>query len=183
MLRFFYQASKLIKKLIFCYFCAVKVNKLGRIIAIDYGKKRTGIAVTDPLQIIAGVLDTVSTHEASTLIAKYISTEKVDEIVVGNPLMLDGTASETMELMAPFVNRLRKLFPDIPVVLYDERFTSKIAMRSMIESGAKKSDRQNKKNLDRISAVLLLQSYMEWKNNHLNTPLCSKARYIPKKES
>lgn len=162
----FNQAPKLIKNSIFCYFCTVKVDTLGRIIAIDFGKKRTGIAVTDPLQIIAGALETVPTQMATEFLTKYLARETVDEIVVGKPTMLDGTESGTMQVITPFVNRLRNLFPMVPVVLYDERFTSKIAFQSMIDGGLKKSDRRNKATIDQVSSVLLLQSYMEWKKTN-----------------
>lgn len=139
---------------------------MGRIIAIDFGKKRTGIAVTDPLQIIAGVLDTVPTHIVADVLIKYMIHETVEEIVVGKPTMLDGSESDTMRLITPFVNRLKKLFPNIPVAQYDERYTSKMAFQAMIDGGVKKSDRRNKATIDQVSAVLLLQSYMEWKKHN-----------------
>lgn len=134
---------------------------MARILAIDYGKKRTGLAVTDPQQIIANGLTTVETHQLETFLADYVRREKVERIVVGKPLQNDGTASENMHRIVPFVNRLHKLFPDIPVELYDERFTSVLAHHAMLEGGLKKKARQNKALVDEISACIILQSYME----------------------
>ncbi len=139
---------------------------MGRIIAVDFGKKRTGIAVTDPLQIIAGVMGTFPTQEAIPVLQQYTNREQVDEIVVGHPAMLDGSESPTMELITPFVRKLTQLIPQIPVVLYDERFTSRIAFRSMVEGGLKKSRRSDKAMIDQVSSVLLLQSYLEWKKSN-----------------
>ncbi len=141
---------------------------MGRIIGIDYGRKRTGIAVSDPLQIIASGVDTIATAQIFTWLEQYISREAVDRIIVGNPLMLDGSDSETTTVyVMPFVNRLKKTFPNIPVFLLDERFTSKIAVQSMVAGGMKKKDRRDKANIDKISATILLQDYLESKDNQI----------------
>ncbi|MDR2038408.1 MAG: Holliday junction resolvase RuvX [Bacteroidales bacterium] len=135
---------------------------MGRILAIDYGRKRTGLAVTDPLQIIAGGLETVSTEKILDWLAAYLSREQVDTIIVGCPTMLDGSVSDTMtQYVTPFINRLTKRFPHMKVVLVDERFTSKLAVRAMIEGGMKKKDRENKANVDKLSATILLQGYLD----------------------
>jgi putative Holliday junction resolvase len=135
---------------------------MGRIIAIDYGRKRTGIAVTDPLQMIAGGLETVASGEAEAWIERYMANEKVECIVVGCPTMLDGSESDTMtRYVQPFVNRLKKKFPDIIVDTFDERYTSKLAVRAMIDGGMKKKYRQDKANVDKLSATILLQGYLE----------------------
>jgi putative Holliday junction resolvase len=137
---------------------------MGRIIAIDYGRKRTGIAVTDPLQIIANGLATVPTAELMTFLGNYFAKEQVDEVVVGLPKQMNNELSENMGNITPFVNRFKKLYPAIPVVFVDERFTSVLAHRAMIDGGLKKKDRQNKALVDEISATIILQSYMEQKN-------------------
>jgi len=135
---------------------------MARIIGIDYGRKRTGIAVTDPLQMIAGGLETIATGEAEQWIERYIAAEPVDRIIVGCPTMLDGSESETMNLyVRPFVNRLKEKFPDMIIDTLDERFTSKMAVRAMIDGGMKKKNRRDKANIDKLSATILLQSYLE----------------------
>jgi putative Holliday junction resolvase len=135
---------------------------MGRIIGIDYGRKRTGVAVTDPLQMIAGGLETVASGDVENWLEQYVSEEAVERIVVGCPTMLDGTESDTMtQYVRPFVNRLKKKFPDIVVDTLDERFTSKLAIRAMIDGGMKKKDRRDKANIDKLSATILLQSYLE----------------------
>ncbi len=135
---------------------------MGRIMAIDYGRKRTGIAVTDPLQMIATGMETVGTGEVVAWIERYVTKEKVERIVVGSPVMLDGSDSETMtKYVIPFINRLKKLFPDIIIDTLDERFTSKLAVRAMVDGGMKKKDRSNKANIDKVSATILLQDYIE----------------------
>jgi putative Holliday junction resolvase len=135
---------------------------MGRILAIDYGRKRTGLAVTDPQQIIASGLPTVATDQLNEWLRRYIATEPVERIIVGEPVHLDGSASETMtRYVAPFVNRLKKHFPEMEVVLVDERFTSKMAVRAMIDGGMKKKERRNKANIDKLSATILLQGYLE----------------------
>lgn len=134
---------------------------MGRILAIDYGTKRTGIAVSDPLRIIAGGLDTVPTKELEAWLAHYFTTENVDIIVVGKPSRMDGTPSETWKYVEPLAARLRRAWPDKQVVFYDERFTSVMAHRTMLESGIGKMARRDKALVDKISATIILQSYME----------------------
>ncbi len=134
---------------------------MGRILGIDYGRKRTGIAVTDPLQIIAGNLATVPTHTLMQFIKDYIGREAVDRIVVGQPTQLNGEPSESMKYITPFVNRLKKELPDMPVVMYDERFTSTIAHQAMIDGGMKKSDRRDKSRVDAIAATIILNDYLQ----------------------
>lgn len=142
---------------------------MGRIMGIDYGRKRTGVAVTDPLQIVAGNLTTVSTHTLMQFIKDYIGREQVDRIVVGRPTQLNGEPSESMKYITPFVNRLRKELPLIPVVMYDERFTSTIAHRAMIDGGMKKSDRRDKSRVDAIAATIILNDYLQSIFNQPNT--------------
>ena len=132
-----------------------------RILSIDYGKKRTGIAVTDPLQIIAGGLATVSTSELYDFLVGYIGREPVERIVIGEPRQADGTPSENFARVEQFVNRWRKSQPSIPIEFYDERFTSVLAHRAMIDGGLRKKDRQNKALVDEISATILLQDFLE----------------------
>ncbi|MGN0058549.1 MAG: Holliday junction resolvase RuvX [Phocaeicola plebeius] len=134
---------------------------MSRILAIDYGKKRTGIAVTDPLQIIATGLTTVSTPELMDFLKKYVGQEAVERIVVGHPKQMNNEDSENMKRIVPFVNQLKKQLPHIPVELFDERFTSVLAHQAMLAGGLKKKDRQNKALVDEISATIILQSYME----------------------
>lgn len=134
---------------------------MARILSIDYGKKRTGIAVTDPLQIIAGGLATVSTHELFQFLQDYIGREQVERIVIGEPKQPNGQPSENLERVRQFVNRWRRAVPQIPIEFYDERFTSVLAHRVMIDGGLKKKDRQNKALVDEISATIILQNYME----------------------
>lgn len=136
---------------------------MARILSIDYGKKRTGLAVTDPLKIIAGGLATVSTHELFDYIQAYVSREPVELIVVGKPMQTNGRPSENLARVEQFVNRWRKVRPDIPVEYYDERFTSVMAHRAIIDSGLKKKARKNKALVDEISATIILQGYMESK--------------------
>jgi len=136
---------------------------MGRILAIDYGKKRTGLAVTDPLQLIASGLTTVLTHDLIPYLKKYFAQETVSEIIIGEPKGLDGNATDATALVAECIRILQKNFPDMPVKKIDERFTSKIAFRSMIDSGLKKKDRQNKALVDEISATVLLQEYLQYK--------------------
>lgn len=138
---------------------------MARILALDYGRKRTGIAVTDSLQIIANGLTTVPSGETLDFILNYIKQEPVERIIVGLPRQMNNEFSENMRYIEPFVNRLKKTLPHIPVEYFDERFTSKLAHRAMLEGGMKKKDRQNKAMVDEISAVIILQSYMESKKN------------------
>jgi putative holliday junction resolvase len=134
---------------------------MGRLMAIDYGTKRTGLAVTDPLRIIATPLETVLTVDLMTFLKKYTVREVVDEFVVGMPKTLKNEDSEIAPLVRQFVDELGKVFPDKKINLADERFTSSMAMRAMIEGGMKKKDRQVKGNVDKISATIILQSFME----------------------
>lgn len=137
---------------------------MGRILAIDYGRKRTGLAVTDPLRIIATALETVDTSILLEFLKKYLAKETVDEFVVGMPKTLKNEDSEIAPLVRTFVEVLKKEFPDRPIHLADERFTSKIAQQAMIAGGMKKKDRQVKANVDKISATIILQDFMNSKS-------------------
>ena len=134
---------------------------MGRIIAIDYGTKRTGLAVTDPLRIIANALETVETKQLEKYLADYFSKNDVDVIVLGKPSQMNGQPSEMMRYIEPLAGRLRHAYPDKQVVLYDERFTSVMAHRTILESGIGKMARRDKALVDRISATIILQSYMD----------------------
>ena len=134
---------------------------MGRIIAVDYGTKRTGLAVTDPLRIIANALETVETKQLEKYLADYFSKNDVDVIVLGKPSQMNGQPSETMRYIEPLAGRLRHAYPDKQVVLYDERFTSVMAHRTILESGIGKMARRDKALVDRISATIILQSYMD----------------------
>ncbi|MBR2261266.1 MAG: Holliday junction resolvase RuvX [Paludibacteraceae bacterium] len=138
---------------------------MGRILSIDYGKKRVGLAVTDPLQIIANGLTTVSSNDVYRFLEDYTRKEQVDKFVVGLPKTMKNEESESMKYIKPFVAGLKKRFPTIPIEMYDERFTSVIAHRAMLEGGLKKKERQNKALVDEMSATIILQSYMESRNN------------------
>jgi putative holliday junction resolvase len=140
---------------------------MGRILAIDYGRKRTGIAVTDTLQMIAGGLTTVPSGELVGWLTNYVSKEPVERFVVGLPKQMNNEPSENMKYVEAFVAQLKKALPDIPVEYYDERFTSVMAHRAMIDGGLKKKKRQDKGLVDEISAVIILQSYMENKKYQL----------------
>jgi putative Holliday junction resolvase len=131
-----------------------------RILAIDYGFKRTGIAVTDELQIIASGLTTVETPQLFEFLQKYFTQERVQKVLVGEPKQMNGTLSKSAPMIEKFVHDFQSKFPDIPVVRVDERFTSKMAQRTMIDSGLKKKQRQNKSLLDEISATIMLQDYL-----------------------
>lgn len=147
---------------------------MGRIIAIDYGQKRVGFAATDELRICAHALETVHVTLAFDYLKKYIETEKVDVIVIGEPKKLDNTPSDSTRYIEPFVNRVRKAFPNIEIARVDERFTSRMAFQTMIDSGLKKKDRQNKALVDTISATIILQTYLqqlEIENNRNNPQL------------
>jgi len=133
---------------------------VARIISIDYGKKRTGLAVTDPLQLIAGGLATISTHELFDYLAGYVQREQVERIVIGEPRQPNGQPSENMARVEQFVNRWRKAMPQIPIEYYDERFTSVLAHQAMLEGGLRKKARQDKALVDEISATIILQDYM-----------------------
>ena len=136
---------------------------MSRILAIDYGKKRTGIAVTDILQMIANGLTTVATTELMDFVLKYVEKEPVERIIVGHPKQMNNEDSENMKRIIPFVNQLKKKLPNIPVELVDERFTSVLAHQAMLDGGLKKKARQNKSLVDEISATIILQSYLETK--------------------
>jgi putative Holliday junction resolvase len=133
---------------------------LGRILAIDFGKKRTGIAVTDQLQIIASGLTTVNTEELMPFLKEYISKESVELFLVGKPKQMDNSDSESEALIIPFLKKLSKQIPQIPLQRVDERFTSKMAFQTMIDGGLKKNQRKNKALVDEISATIILQSYL-----------------------
>ena len=139
---------------------------MGRILSIDYGQKRTGLAVTDPLQIIANGLTTVPTAQLVDFILDYVKREQVEHIIVGLPRQNSGEYSENMKRITPFVNRLKKLLPEIPLEMVDERFTSVLAHRTMLDAGLKKKDRQNKALVDEISACIILQTYMEGRRGY-----------------
>ncbi len=136
------------------------VNELARILAIDYGEKRTGIAVTDELQIIASGLTTIETKNIFSFLTEYLKKEKVELFIVGEPKQMNNAASESEQFIKPFVAKLSLTFPKIPIKRIDERFTSKMAFQSMIDSGLKKKQRQNKALIDEISATLILQTYL-----------------------
>ena len=136
---------------------------MGRILAIDYGKKRTGIAVTDTLKLIANGLTTVPTTELMSFLSDYVSREPVERILVGLPKQMNNEASENMKRIEPFVGALRKKLPNIAVEYVDERFTSVLAHRAMLEGGLKKKARQDKALVDEISATIILQDYLESK--------------------
>jgi putative Holliday junction resolvase len=136
---------------------------MGRILAIDWGTKRTGIAVTDPLRIIANGLETVPTHTLGRWLAQYLAAENVDIIVVGKPTQMDGRPSETMAHIVPLVEKLRKEYPDKVIALHDERFTSRIAQRAIIDGGVPKMARRDKGLVDTVSAAIILQSYLDSK--------------------
>ncbi len=133
---------------------------MARIICIDYGGKRCGLAVTDPLQIIATALTTVATKELYTYLAAYFAKEPVELILIGEPLNLDDTPTHATPLVKKAIVELGKKFPTIPIQTVDERFSSKNAVRAMVEMGMKKKDRQDKKNVDQIAATILLQEYL-----------------------
>ena len=133
---------------------------MARLMAIDYGTKRTGIAVTDELQIIASGLTTVATVELLTFLKEYCSKEHVELFVVGEPKQMNNEVSESESSILKFIEKLSKAIPSIPIVRVDERFTSKLAFQTMIDSGLKKKQRQNKALIDEISATIILQSYM-----------------------
>ncbi|WP_207434075.1 Holliday junction resolvase RuvX [Sabulibacter ruber] len=134
---------------------------MGRILAIDYGVKRVGLAVTDPLQIIASGLDTVHAKDVLAFLAQYCQKEEVDEFVVGMPKHLDGNDTNNTQHVVGFVRKLRKQFPGKKVVTHDERFTSRMAFQTMIDAGIGKKARADKATVDKISATIILQSYLE----------------------
>jgi putative Holliday junction resolvase len=131
-----------------------------RILSIDYGKKRTGLAVTDPLQIIAGGLATVATSELFDYLKDYVAREEVERMVIGEPKQPNGQPSENLQRVQQFVNRWRKAMPQIPIEYYDERFTSVLAHQAMLDGGLKKKARQDKALVDEISATIILEDFM-----------------------
>lgn len=137
------------------------LETVGRILAIDYGKKRIGLAVTDPMKIIANKLATISTNDIWDFLKDYFQKEQIECIVVGYPRQMNNQLSDAVLYINPFLNRFRKLYPEMPLELMDERFTSKMAFQTMIDAGLKKKARQNKGTIDTISATIILQSYME----------------------
>ncbi len=134
---------------------------MGRILAIDYGTRRTGLAVSDPLRIIAGALETVETKQLERWLTDYFSREDVDTIVVGKPSQMNGEPSETMRFIEPLVGRLRHAYPDKRIVLHDERYTSVMAQRTIRESGIGRMARRDKALVDKVAATIILQSYMD----------------------
>ena len=141
---------------------------MARLLSIDYGRKRTGIAVSDTLQIIANGLTTVPSHTAIDFLKDYVAKESVELIIVGLPRQMNYEESESMQYIKPFVKKLQKALPNIPVEYYDERFTSKMAHQTMIDGGVKKKKRQDKALVDEISATIILQGYME--SRRMNLP-------------
>ena len=133
---------------------------MARVLSIDYGRKRTGIAVTDPLQIIAGGLATVSTSELFDWLQQYVSREEVERIVIGEPRQPNGQPSENLQRVQQFVNRWRKAHPELPIDYYDERFTSVLAHQAMLDGGLRKKARQDKALVDEISATIILEDYL-----------------------
>ena len=144
------------------------MNALGRLICLDYGRKRTGIAVTDPGQIIASGVETVATHDIRTYMKSYLGREEVDGVVVGYPVNMRNEPSEALHYINPFLKWFRKEFPNVPLVLYDERFTSKMAQAALITAGVPKKARQDKSLVDKISAALILQSFLDSEKNKLD---------------
>ena len=134
---------------------------MGRILAIDYGRKRTGLAVTDMLRITANPLLTIETSELMNWLTDYFAKEQVDKVVIGHPTQMNGQESESMNYIRPFLGVFKKTFPDKPITMYDERFTSVLAHRAMIDGGMKKKDRQNKAVVDKIAACIILEGYLE----------------------
>lgn len=134
---------------------------MGRILAIDYGKKRTGLAVTDPLRITANPLLTIETKGLINWLQTYFEKEKVDIVVIGHPTQMNGEESESMNYIRPFMGNFKKQFPTIPITMYDERFTSVLAHQAMIAGGMKKKDRQDKAIVDKIAACIILEGYLD----------------------
>ena len=134
---------------------------MGRIMAIDYGTKRTGLAVTDPLKIVAGPLETIATHMLVDFLKNYLAKEEVECMVIGDPRRLNGEMSETTHLTNQFVNKLKKEIPTLKIVRMDERFTSKIAEKSILTMGIPKMKRQDKSLIDKVSATIILQDYLK----------------------
>lgn len=151
----------MIKQSEFCTFVFSNDLYMGRILAIDYGQKRVGIAVTDVLHITANGLDTIPVHQVMAFLEKYIATEPVEKFVIGLPKQMNGMESDSMQYIRPFAVALQRRFPDIELVYVDERFTSVLAHKAMLDGGLKKKDRQNKALVDKIAATIILQSFLE----------------------
>lgn len=134
---------------------------MGRILAIDYGRRRTGLAVTDALRITANPLVTIETNQLMDWLRAYIYKEKVEVVVIGHPTQMNGQESESMNYIRPFMGNFRKQFPDVELVMYDERFTSVLAHRAMIDGGMKKKQRQDKAIVDKIAATIILEDYLQ----------------------
>ena len=134
---------------------------MGRILAIDYGRKRTGLAVTDVLRITANPLHTIETNQLIAWLTDYFAHEPVDEVVIGHPTQMNGQDSESMNYIRPFMGVFKKTFPTIPITMYDERFTSVLAHRAMIDGGMKKKNRQDKAVVDKIAACIILEDYLD----------------------
>lgn len=134
---------------------------MARILSIDYGSKRTGIAVTDPMQIIATGLTGIHTKDLEQFLIDYFKSETVEKVIIGHPTNLDDSDTHATPLVQAFINRFKKLFPLMPIIKVDERYTSKLASQSMLESGMKKKNRQNKKLVDEIAATIMLQQYLQ----------------------
>ncbi len=133
---------------------------MARIMAIDYGLRRVGLAVTDPLQIIASPLETVGTGRIKDYLKDYLSREKVEKIIIGLPMRADGTLPPWAQAIKDFAQELKEMFPGIDIEFYDERYTSKMAQQALIQGGFRKKDRQKKENLDKMSAAIMLQEYL-----------------------
>lgn len=140
-------------------------NRMGRALAIDYGRKRCGVAVTDPVRIIASPLLTVPSGELEAFLREYIPRENVTDVIIGYPVTMNNQPSESVKYIDPFIKRFRKIFPEIPLHLADERFTSQMALQTMIEGGVSKSGRRDKGMADRISAAIILQSWLTGREN------------------
>ncbi|MCR5050037.1 MAG: Holliday junction resolvase RuvX [Paludibacteraceae bacterium] len=136
---------------------------MGRILAIDFGRKRTGLAVTDILRITANPLLTIETKDLISWLSDYFAKEKVDEVVIGHPTQMDGSDSESMNHIRPFIGNFKKQFPNMPIIMFDERFTSVLAHRAMLAGGMKKKDRQDKAVVDKIAATIILEDYLQSK--------------------
>lgn len=141
---------------------------MGRILAIDFGTKRIGIAVTDPMKIFASPLDTVRNCDFMEYLDNYIKKEEVEALVIGYPKQMNNTPSESVRYINPFIKKLRTKYPEIKISLADERFTSRMAFQTMIDGGVKKKNRQDKSLVDKISASIILQSYLEYELNKKN---------------
>ncbi len=133
---------------------------MGRVLAIDYGKKRVGLAVTDPLQIAANALETVATENIFTYLENYVAQEQVEKFVIGLPKQMSGALSEAMQYIQPFADKLKKKFPNQEIIFVDERFTSSLAQKTIIEAGIKKKARRNKALVDKVAATIILQTYL-----------------------